>query len=145
MPETQQRRRNRPRSPAGHPRRGTRGNFRLMTYFSLTALLILSIPGTTTLVFASAPSFSSVINLSNNQGTSSYPQIATSAGYQYVVWQDNSTGSFNILIRASFNNGASFGPVINLDSLRLDSTIPQVAATGNNVYVVWQQASTKNT
>jgi hypothetical protein len=154
----------------------------------------LSIPGTTTLVFASAPSFSSTINLSNNPGTSSYPQVAASAGYQYVVWQDdtpgrpntffragnhngtsfgptinlspgtgwsqnpqiaaignsvyavwqdNSSGSFNILFRASFNNGASFGPIINLDSLRLDSTIPQVAASGNNVYVVWQQTGSK--
>jgi hypothetical protein len=166
----------------------------VIAYLSLTILLILTIPGTTTLVFASAPSFSTTINLSNNPGTSSYPQIATSAGYQYVVWQDdtpgrpntffragnhngtsfgpminlspgtgwsqnpqiaatgnnvytvwqdNSTRTFNILFRASLDNGASFGPNINLDNLRLDSTIPQVAASGNNVYVVWQQAGTK--
>ena len=193
--ERQHRSRSRHRSIAEHPRRGIRRNFRLIAYLLLTALLILSIPGTTTLVFASAPSFSTTIDLSSNQGTSSYPQIAASAGYQYVVWQDdtpgrpntffragnhngtsfgptldlspgtgwsqnpqvaasgnsvyavwqdNSTGTFNILVRASFNNGASFGPIINLDALRLDSTVPQVAASGNNVYVVWQQTASKN-
>src|SRR5205807_1295572 len=196
MNERPYRKHSRARCTAGYPRGGgTRRHFRLIAYLSFTALLILSIPGTTTLVFASAPSFSTTINLSSDPGTSSYPQIAASAGYQYVVWQDdspgrpntffragnhngtsfgpvinlspgtgwsqnpqlaasgnsvytvwqdNSTSNFNILFRASLNNGASFGPIINLFSVRLDSTIPQLAASGNNVYVVWQQAGTKN-
>src|SRR5438445_4411327 len=195
MDERPYRKHSRPRSIARYPRGGTRRHFRLLAYALLTALLILIIPGTTTLVFASAPSFSTTINLSSDPGTSSYPQIAASAGYQYVVWQDdspgrpntffragnhngtsfgpvinlspgtgwsqnpqiaasgnsvytvwqdNSTSNCNILFRANLNNGASFGPIINLFSVRLDSTIPQLAASGNNVYMVWQQAGTKN-
>src|SRR5437879_3797962 len=145
MNERPYRKHSRARCTAGYPRGGgTRRHFRLIAYLSFTALLILSIPGTTTLVFASAPSFSTTINLSSDPGTSSYPQIAASAGYQYVVWQDDSPGRPNTFFRAGNHNGTSFGPVINLSPGTGWSQNPQIAASGNNVYVVWRDNTPGN-
>ena len=88
--------------------------------------------------------FGSAIILSSNTGWSVNPQIAASGSNVFVVWQDNSTGNYNILLRASSNNGTSFGPILPLFSVRLDSMMPQIAASGGSVYVVWQQTTSKN-
>ncbi len=84
-------------------------------------------------------SFGPVINLSSTaNGFSSSPQIAGAGSNVYVVWQDNSTGNDEIFFRTSSNNGASFGATINLSNDSKDSTIPQIAASGSNVYAAWQ-------
>jgi hypothetical protein len=43
--------------------------------------------------------FGSTKNLSNNDGDSSVPQIISSGGNIYVVWQDNTPGNFDILFK----------------------------------------------
>ena len=64
------------------------------------------------------------INLSNNTGVSSFPQIAASGNNVYVTWHDNTpAGNRDILFAASNNNGTSFGTPINLSN-----------NTGNSVY-----------
>jgi predicted neuraminidase len=44
-------------------------------------------------------SFGSTKNLSNNNGESSVPQIISSGGNIYVVWQDKTPGNFDIFFR----------------------------------------------
>jgi len=44
-------------------------------------------------------SFGSTKNLSNNAGESSDPQIISSGGKVYVVWQDDTPGNFDILFK----------------------------------------------
>ena len=44
-------------------------------------------------------SFGSTKNLSNNNGESSVPQIISSGGNIYVVWQDDTPGNFDILFK----------------------------------------------
>lgn len=80
--------------------------------------------------------WSPVINLSNNAGMSAIQgsSITISGSYVYVVWQDNSNGKLDILFRASNDNGATFGPTVNLGEKGI-SYRPAVAASGNNVYV----------
>ncbi len=85
-------------------------------------------------------SFGPVIKLSNTDtGASSNPQIVAVGNNVYVVWQGfNSTNANDILFRSSSNNGASFASIRNLSNDPPDSTVPQIAATGTNVYVTWQ-------
>ncbi len=83
-------------------------------------------------------SFGATINLSNNAGFSANPQIAAAGGSVYVVWQDDTLGNNEIFFRASTNNGAGFGTSQNLSNENKESTVPQIAASGSNVYVAWQ-------
>jgi hypothetical protein len=82
-------------------------------------------------------------NLSNNSGTSSEQKVATSGSNVYVTWEDTSSGSnSDILFARSGNNGATFGNVTtNLSSNNGESRNPEIAAFRNNVYVVWEDAS----
>jgi hypothetical protein len=91
--------------------------------------------------------FGKEINLSNNPGFSEHPQIAASGNNVYIVWIDNSPtiGSFEssenkkILLRKSADNGNTYGETSTLSSNnRVDSINQEITATGNNVYVVWQ-------
>ena len=62
-------------------------------------------------------SFGNPINLSNNAGVSSFPQIAAIGNNVYVTWHDNTpAGNFDILFASSNNNGTSFGTPINLSN-----------------------------
>ena len=66
--------------------------------------------------------------------------IATSGNnYVYLVWPSNKTTSdFEIMFKASTDGGKTFGTKINLsNSSGIDSERPQIAASGNNVYVSW--------
>jgi hypothetical protein len=65
--------------------------------------------------------------------------IATSGNYVYLAWPSNkTTADFEIMFRASTDNGKTFGPKINLsNSTGIDSERPEIAASGNNVYVSW--------
>ncbi len=66
--------------------------------------------------------------------------IATSGNnYVYLVWPSNKTTSdFEIMFKASTDGGKTFGTKINLsNSSGIDSERPEIAASGNNVYVSW--------
>ena len=89
-------------------------------------------------------SFSTPINLSNNSGGSTIPQIAASGNNVYVTWQDNNPGNADIFFAVSNNNGTSFGTPINLSNTAGGSAFPQIAASGNNVYVTWTESISGN-
>ncbi len=87
-------------------------------------------------------------------GDAENQQIAAAGSNVYVVWDDNVSATENdVFFRASTNNGDSFGSAINLCSSSscggtssiTTSYVPNVAAAGNNVTVVWFSDSTKNT
>jgi hypothetical protein len=80
-------------------------------------------------------------NLSNNPGGSFHPQIAVSGSNVYVVWDDNTPGNSDILIRRSINSGSTFGSPFNLSSNLGKSVNPQIAASGSTAYVVWEDNS----
>jgi hypothetical protein len=69
--------------------------------------------------------------------------IAVSGSNVYAAWWNNKTGDFEVMFRASTNNGHTFGPKINLsNSPGVDSTAAQIGAEGKNVYVIWWETST---
>ena len=93
--------------------------------------------------------FGKEINLSNNPGFSEHPQIATSGNNVYIVWIDNSPSTDasseavaknkKIMFQKSADNGYTFGETITLSNVHAaDSFNQEIAARGNNVYVVWQ-------
>jgi hypothetical protein len=79
-------------------------------------------------------------DLSDNAGNSNTPQIAVSGNNVYVVWEDSSDGGdYDIFFRRITDGGASFSDQpIPLSDNKVDSRLPQIAVSGNNVYVIWQ-------
>ena len=83
--------------------------------------------------------FSSAANLSND-GVSQFARLAisgTSDGTVYVVWSDGGA----ILFRKSSDGGATFGNVITLGMHNTGGAVPQIAVSGNNIYVVWDRTN----
>jgi len=78
------------------------------------------------------------INVSNSTGSSVFPQIATSGSNVYVTWQDTTPGNSDIFFAVSNNNGVSFGTPINISNNTDSSVRPQIATSGSNVYVTWE-------
>jgi hypothetical protein len=89
-------------------------------------------------------SFGATKNLSNTTEDSREPAVAVSENNVYVVWRERESttpGNQEILYRRSTNGGANFGGTVNLSNSTGLSQLPSIAASGNNVYVVWQDDS----
>ncbi|HEV8388063.1 MAG TPA: hypothetical protein VGQ03_10625 [Nitrososphaera sp.] len=87
--------------------------------------------------------FSDPVNLSNNDGASSSPQISVSGSDVYVAWSDDSFGNSEILFTTSAN-GTSFTTPTNLSGNSGSSVNPQLAVSGSDVYVAWSDDSPGN-
>ena len=68
--------------------------------------------------------------------------IAVSGSNVYAAWWNNKTGDFEVMFRASTDNGHTFWAKINLsNSPGVASTDAQIGAEGKNVYVIWWETS----
>ena len=95
--------------------------------------------------FDGGATFGPIINLSDNAGSSGRPAIAIFGNNVHVVWQDDTAGNTDILYRKSADEGASFtGPIKNLSGNAGVSIAPAMAASGNNVHVVWEDNTPGN-
>jgi hypothetical protein len=84
--------------------------------------------------------FGAKINLSSTTGYTSQggAKMAVSGNNVYVLWAGSGSSSMSLFFRASVNNGANFGSVISPDnSASNDLNSWQLAASGNDVYVLW--------
>jgi hypothetical protein len=98
-------------------------------------------------IIANQVRFSEPVNLTNNARDSVYAQVASSGNNVYIVWQENPPSGFSsqrdglinyeIFIKKSVDGGQTFGDEINLSNNPGFSEHPQIAASGNNVYVAW--------
>jgi hypothetical protein len=98
-------------------------------------------------IVANQVRFSEPVNLTNNARDSVYAQVASSGENVYIVWQENPPSGFSsqrdglinyeIFIKKSIDGGQTFGDEINLSNNPGFSEHPQIAASGNNVYVAW--------
>ena len=82
------------------------------------------------------------VNLSSNPGSSDSAQITVSGSNVNVVWRqanaDEELIQADIFFRRSTDNGATWGPKINLSMTGShQSSGPRVAAFGSNVFVAW--------
>ena len=82
-------------------------------------------------------SFGSPINLSDNIGFSEHPQIASGGNHIYVVWVDDSSGQREIMFSKSLDSGKTFSNSIVVSQNSLSPYHAELAAEGQNVYIVW--------
>jgi len=67
-------------------------------------------------------------------------RLTASGSHVYAVWQDfGSNGEPDVVLKGSTDNGATFGPPINLSNSAGTSIEPRIAVSGDHVYVVWTE------
>jgi len=76
--------------------------------------------------------------ISNNRGFSYRPKIAVNSTNVYIVWDDDTLGNSEIFLRSSKNGGATWSLQKNISSSPGDSLMPDLAASGSYVYIVWE-------
>ncbi len=66
-------------------------------------------------------------------------QVVASQNNVYVTYQENpqNSGNYHVFFRNSFDNGETFGKILELDNPDHLGSNPLLAASGNNVYVSW--------
>jgi len=82
-------------------------------------------------------SFGSPINLSDNIGFSEHPQIASVGNHVYVIWVDDSSGQREVMFSKSLDSGKTFSNRIVVSQNSLGPYHAELAAKGQNVYIVW--------
>jgi predicted neuraminidase len=68
--------------------------------------------------------------------------VAASGSNVYVVWADETSDNFEILLKRSTDNGATWEEVQNISNNGGDSFSPEIAVSGSHVYIVWRDNST---
>jgi hypothetical protein len=81
--------------------------------------------------------FNRTINLGIGEGGSLDPKMAISGDNIYVTWEQTPGNNGAVFFAKSNDNGASFDDAKNLGNNTGFNGLPQIAASGNNVYVVW--------
>jgi ABC-type phosphate transport system substrate-binding protein len=77
-------------------------------------------------------------NFTDNLNDSVYGQVVASGESVHVVWQESIEGrNYDILLRSSSDGGKTFGNTTNISSNAGFSEHPQLAVSGDSVYVVW--------
>jgi len=86
------------------------------------------------------PTSASTINLSPWLGRNVTPRVAASGSNVYLVWWERFFGMGHIFYRKSTDNGVTFSETGYLNIRGEADVYPQIAATGSNVYIAWEQA-----
>jgi hypothetical protein len=55
----------------------------------------------------------------------------------YLTWEDNSSGTKEIMFAHSSDNGSTWTPINLSNTLSVSSTSPKLSISGSNVYVTW--------
>ena len=107
----------------------------------LAALLVgtFLMPTTMNIVYGQDITLDSTINLSNNTGTATQPRLVAAGSNVFAVWSDNTPGNSQIFFAKSTNGGATYGGTINISTSTGTALVPQIAVSGNNVYIVWHE------
>ena len=86
----------------------------------------------------------SIANISQNSGFSYTPQLAASGSNVYVVWNDNTDGNLDIMFARSTDGGDSFIGPTNISANPGGSYTPQLAVSGSNVFILWNDNTDGN-
>jgi hypothetical protein len=88
--------------------------------------------------------FGAFTNVSNDTGESGAPRMSVVGQDINVVWMDNTGGNFDILFSKSADGGSTFSKPINISKSQKDAGYPELAVSGNNVYVTWTKTMEGN-
>jgi hypothetical protein len=117
----------------------------ILLSFIIISSWVLSGQSTSVKAAASSSSHSTKTNLTNTTTEAGQQKkVSVSGNNMYVVWTDNTDintnlpgKNFEILFRKSTDGGKTFGITKDLSNNRGNSLGPQIAISGNNMYVVW--------
>ena len=80
------------------------------------------------------------VDISNNNGSSELPQIATQGSNVYVAWQDNTSGDYDAYFKHIYDYGRKFVKgTSNISRNAGQSIHPDIGAFDKNVYVIWKE------
>ena len=86
--------------------------------------------------------FENPVNLSQSSGSVEYTQIVQTKNGLGIVWNDDSSGNWDVFFIESTDDGMSFGSPKNLSHDIFDSRIfilgPQIATYSDVFYTVWE-------
>jgi len=75
--------------------------------------------------------------LTNKAGVSEAPSITVAGSNIYVVWEDSTSGNWEIYFKNSDDGGNTWKANKRLTNNVGDSYAPAIAVDGSNIYVVW--------
>ena len=117
-------------------------------YWPIVLILIMAIIVTFVIIYTKVSSpplfvyyFGETNTLSTGSNNSFSPQIASSGKDTYIVKTEKDRGSGDISMEKIVNNNTLPSPAISIGNASANSTNPEVAAAGNNVYVVWSDTN----
>jgi hypothetical protein len=73
--------------------------------------------------------FSTPVNLSNNAGESNEPRISVEGNNIYVIWNDTTSGNFEIFFITNNQPFGTFGFTINLSNNAGNSFHPEISSS----------------
>jgi len=79
-----------------------------------------------------------------NSGSSGYPDIAVNGSTICIVWEDGTTGNFEIFFRRSTDGGATWQAAKRITNNSGSSYVPRIAISGANFCVVWEDDTPGN-
>jgi hypothetical protein len=82
-------------------------------------------------------SWSAPLRISTPGGPAARPRLDVAGSRLHVVWHDGRHGQSEIYYRGSPDRGAHFGPEMRLTRAAGESLRPSVAATADDVHVLW--------
>ncbi|MGI0047233.1 MAG: PEFG-CTERM sorting domain-containing protein [Nitrosotalea sp.] len=89
--------------------------------------------------------FSSPIQVSDNSKDSAFPQVVVYGTHVYIAWMERTEGDVtNVVFAKSDDGGTTFGNTIAITSHTGNSGVSRIYASGNNVYLMWEDNSEKN-
>ena len=91
-----------------------------------------------------ANTFHKPITLSENAVAQTFPKISSFDGHVYVVWnvEDQPNTRSGVYFISSTDNGMTFGNISKLNMAEKDFGEPQIASSGNQIYVIWGGSDT---
>jgi len=83
------------------------------------------------------------INLSNNDGKSAFPRFSVQDDKVFTTWYDYTPGLSDIYFGRSIDGGKTF-ETFNISQNKGVSYNPWIAASGKNLYIVWNDDTRQN-
>ena len=129
------------------------GNFtacvrQIKVYWPILLILIIAVIVTLVIIYTKVSSppllvyyFGETNTLGTGSNNSFSPEIASSGEGTYIVNIERGRGSGHITMEKIVNNDTLLSPSFSIGNVSANSTSPEVAASGNNVYVVWSDTN----
>lgn len=104
-------------------------------YYAITSLLVVIVLSSSFVLSAEAHHG----DAEKVKGGSRSPKLVVSENNVYLIWQERTDDSFfNLFFRRSSDYGKSFDETVNLANRTETLPEPQILASNNFVYVVWE-------